>query len=101
MRVRFFVAAAIIAGLAGPGFAQQKTVPRYGEKDKDKTWGEREQEKEAERAYRRSLDSVPEKAPVDPWGIARGTEAPKGDAKSAAKSSPPKPKAKAAETSKQ
>jgi hypothetical protein len=97
MRVRAFIAAAIIAALTGPGWAQQKPIQRYGEKDKDKTWGEMEQEKEAERAYKRSLGTVPDKGPVDPWGNARNVGEPKGDAKSAkadAKAVPPKPKAK-------
>lgn len=97
MRLRAFIAASIIAALAGPGWAQQKPMQRYGEKDKDKTWGEMEREKEAERAYKRSLGNVPEKGPVDPWGNARSVEAPKGDAKAAAKAdaktAPPKPKA--------
>ena len=79
-------------------------VPRYGEKDKEKTYNEKQQEKEAERAYQRSLGSVPEKGPVDPWGNARAVEAPKGDAKSAAKTdaktSPPKPKAKTGDAAK-
>ena len=103
MRVRAFIAASIIAALAGPAWAQQKPMQRYGEKDKDKTWGEMEQEKEAERAYKRSLGNVPEKGPVDPWGNARNVGEPKGDAKSAkadAKAVPPKPKAKAGETAK-
>jgi hypothetical protein len=100
MRVRAFIAGAIIAALAGPAWAQQKPMQRYGEKDKDKTWGEMEQEKETEQAYKRSLGSVPEKAPVDPWGNARNVGEPKADAKAAAKSAakadakaaPPKPK---------
>jgi hypothetical protein len=96
MRVRTFIAAAIIAALAGPGWAQQKPMQRYGEKDKDKTWGEREADKEAERAYKRSLDSVPEKGPVDPWGNARNVGEPKVDAKAA----PAKPKTKTGETAK-
>jgi hypothetical protein len=100
MRVRTFIAAATIAALAGPGWAQEKPIPRYGEKDKEKTWGEREQEKETERAYKRSLDRVPEKGPVDPWSNARSVEAPKADAKSAAKAAPPKPKIKTGETAK-
>ncbi|MEA2818052.1 MAG: hypothetical protein QOJ86_56 [Bradyrhizobium sp.] len=95
MRVRAFIAAAIIAALAGPGWAQQKPMQRYGEKDKDKTPNELQLERDAERAYQRSLGSVPEKGPVDPWGIARSVEAPKGEAKAAAKTAQPKPKAKA------
>jgi hypothetical protein len=96
MRVRTFIAAAIIAALAGPGWAQQKPMQRYGEKDKDKTWGEREYDKEAERAYKRSLDSVPEKGPVDPWSNARSV----GEPKAAAKAAPAKPKIKTGETAK-
>jgi hypothetical protein len=100
MRVRVFIAAAIIAALAGPGWAQ-KPMQRYGEKDKDKTPNELQQERDAERAYQRSLGSVPEKGPVDPWGNARSVEAPKGDksaAKADAKAAPPKPKTKTGST---
>jgi hypothetical protein len=100
MRVRAFIAAAIIAALTGPGWAQQKPMQRYGEKDKDKTWNEREQEKEAERAYKRSLDAVPEKGPVDPWGNARSAEAPKPAAKADAKAVPAKGKAKTGDAAK-
>jgi hypothetical protein len=99
MRVRAIVAAAIIATLAGPAWAQQ-AVPRYGEKDKDKTWGQMEQEKETERAYKRSLGNVPEKGPVDPWGNTRNVGEPKAAAKADAKAAPPKPKIKTGETAK-
>jgi hypothetical protein len=94
MRVRAFIAAAVIAMLAGPAWAQQKPIPRYGEKDKDKTWTEIQQEKEAERAYQRSLGSVPDKGPVDPWGNARNAGEPKAAAKADAKAAPAKPKIK-------
>jgi hypothetical protein len=94
MRVRAFIAAAIIAALTGPAWAQQKPMQRYGEKDKDKTWGEMEQEKEAERAYKRSLGTVPDKGPVDPWGNARNVGEPKAASKVDAKAVPPKPKTK-------
>jgi hypothetical protein len=89
-------AAAIIMLLAGPVYAQG-AVPRYGEKDKEKTPNEIQQERDAQRAYQRSLGSVPDKGPVDPWGNARSVEAPKGDAKSAAKTAPAKGKAKTGE----
>jgi hypothetical protein len=96
-------AASMIMVLAGPVYAQG-AVQRYGEKDKDKTWGEMEREKEAERAYKRSLGNVPDKGPVDPWGNARSVEAPKTDPKSAAKTDAkavaPKPKAKTGEAAK-
>ncbi len=102
MRLRVFGAAAIIASLAGPAYAQEKRIPQYGDVAKTKTWGEMEQDKETERAYKRSLGNVPEKGPVDPWGNARSAETPKADAKSAAKAdaktAPSKPKAKTGET---
>jgi hypothetical protein len=95
MRVRAFIAAAIIAALTGPALAQQAPIQRYGEKDKEKSFNEKEQEKEAERAYKRSLGNVPEKGPVDPWGNARSAEAPKAPAKAAVK-----PKAKTGDPAK-
>jgi hypothetical protein len=90
-------AAAIFALLAGPVLAQQQApVPRYGEKDKEKTYNEKQLERDAERAYQRSLGSVPEKGPVDPWGNARSVGEPKAavktDTKAAAKTAPPKTK---------
>jgi hypothetical protein len=90
------MAAAIIAALTGPALAQQAAVPRYGEVDKEKSFNEKERDKEAERAYQRSLGNVPEKGPVDPWGNARSAEAPKPAAKAAA----PKPKTKTGEAAK-
>jgi hypothetical protein len=87
MRVKAFIAAAVVAALAGPALAQQQApIQRYGEKDKEKSDNEKQLDKDAERAYKRSLDAVPEKAPVDPWGIARGADTPKAAAKPAAKS---------------
>jgi hypothetical protein len=91
-------AAAIITLMAGPVYAQG-AVQRYGEKDKEKTPNELQLERDAQRAYQRSLGSVPEKGPVDPWGNARSVEAPKGDAKSAAKAAP-KPKTKTGDVAK-
>jgi hypothetical protein len=104
MDMKVLGAAAIIALLAGPVYAQQAPVQRYGEKDKEKTWNEREQEKEAERAYKRSLSNLPDKGPVDPWGNARNVGEPKGDTKAAAKTdaktAPAKPKAKTGDAAK-
>jgi hypothetical protein len=99
MRRKVLGAAAIIALLAGPVLAQQAPMQRYGEKDKEKSPNEIQLERDAERAYQRSLGSVPEKGPVDPWGNARSVEAPKGDAK-AAKTASPKPKTKTGEAAK-
>ena len=92
MRRKILGAAAIIALLAGPAVAQDKPIPRYGDLGKAKTWGEMEQEKETEKAYKRSLGNVPDKGPVDPWGNTRNVGEPKGDAKAAAKTAPAKTK---------
>lgn len=83
----------VVASLAGPAWAQS-AVPRYGEADKDKTPSEIAAEKDAERAYRRSLGNIPEQKSTDPWGTVRSDSAPP---KAAAKAPPAKPKAKSAE----
>jgi hypothetical protein len=88
-------AAAIIMLLAGPALAQQAPMQRYGEKDKEKSPNELQLERDAQRAYQRSLGSVPDKGPVDPWGNARSVEAPKGGVKGETKRVTAKPKAKA------
>ena len=95
MTARIFLAAGVIAMMAGPALAQQAPVQGYGEKDKDKTLVEQQAEKDAERAYKRSLGNVPDKAPVDPWGSARSADAPKPVAKGEARHVTAKPKAKA------
>ncbi|WP_454627905.1 hypothetical protein [Bradyrhizobium cenepequi] len=74
--MRVFVAAMMIALMAGPAFAQD-AVPRYGDVDKDKTPQQKEEERNAERAYKRSLRNIPDKAgPSDPWGAVRSDNAP-------------------------
>ncbi len=78
-----------------PASAQTQSVPRYGETDKEKTPSEKAAEKEAQKAYERSLGNIPEQKSNDPWGIARGdSAAPKTAAKAAPKTASPKPKAK-------
>jgi hypothetical protein len=88
-----------IALLAGPAYAQN--VPRYGETDKDKSPQQKEADKEAERAYQRSLGNIPEQKSTDPWGVVRSDNAPKPAAKTAAKALPAKPKAKPDSAAKQ
>ena len=85
-------AVAVMALLAGPASAQGGPA-RYGEPDKVKSPAEKAAEKDAERAYQRSLSNVPEQKASDPWGIARGDSAAKAD-----KVAPSKPKAKSADT---
>ena len=81
--MRVFCAAAIIALLAGPAYAQSQSVPKYGDTDKQKSPQEIEAEREAERAYKRSLGNIPDRGPSDPWGNVRGDSAPKPVAKAA------------------
>jgi len=90
---RILGAIVVIAALAGPAWAQG-SVPQYGETDKPKTPAEIAAEKEAEKAYRRSLGNIPEQQKTDPWGTVRSDSAPP---KAAAKARPAKPKAKSAE----
>jgi hypothetical protein len=88
-------ATVVIASLAGPALGQQGRPPAYGEEDKAKTPSQIAAEKDAERAYKRSLGNIPEQQKSsDPWGTMRGndTAPPKAAAKAA-----PKPKAKSAE----
>jgi hypothetical protein len=86
--MRVLAAAVMMVLLAGPTFAQDDHVQRYGEEDKDKTPEQIRGEKDAERAYKRSLGNIPNQGPTDPWGTVRSGDAPKAAAK------PVKPKTK-------
>ena len=86
--MRVICAAAMIAMLAGPAYAQ-KRLPAYGEEEKDKTAVEKEVDKAAQRAYERSLGNIPEKGQTDPWGQMRNIDAPKATAKIPAVKKPP------------
>src|SRR6266404_3440636 len=82
IRMKIFAAAAVLALLAGPAYAQSQSVPRYGDTDKKKSPQEIEAEREAERAYKRSLGNIPDQGPTtDPWGNVRSDSAPKAAAK--------------------
>lgn len=89
MRVfRAAVMATFLASLIAPVLAQDH-VQQYGEADKDKGYGEIQDDKAAAQAYKRSLNNIPDQAaPTDPWGGARNANAaPSGSAgKTAAKS---------------
>jgi len=84
--MRVVLAAAIVASLAVPAFAQQSHVPQYGETEKDKTASQKAADKAAADAYKRSLSAIPDKGPGDPWGTVRSTDAPKPTATKTAKS---------------
>jgi hypothetical protein len=87
--MRVICAAAMIAMLTGPVYAQEKRLPAYGEEAKDKTAVEKETDKAAQRAYERSLGNIPEKGPTDPWGQVRNIDGPKTTAKTPAVKKPP------------
>jgi hypothetical protein len=99
--MRVLGAAAVIALLAGPAFAQSQSVPRYGDINKSKSPQEIEQEHEADKAYEKSLGNIPDKGPTDPWGNVRSDSPPKAPTKTtAAKAVATKPApAKPAKTS--
>jgi hypothetical protein len=92
--MRVLCAAAMIALLAGPAYAQQKSVPKYGDAPTEKTPSEIEQDRANDRAYKRSLGNIPDQGPTDPWGNARSVDAPKA----AAKPAPAKPRTKTGAT---
>jgi hypothetical protein len=75
--MRAILAAAMITLLATTAFAQDNHVPRYGEADKEKSQSEIQAEKDAQRAYQRSLGNIPDKGPTDPWGAVRSGDGPK------------------------
>lgn len=75
--------------LTVPASAEDNHIQRYGEKDKEKSATEKAAEREAEKAYQRSLGNIPAQKSTDPWGIVRSDDAPK-----AAKAAPAKPKVK-------
>ena len=81
--MRVVLAAAMIALLAGPAYAQSQPVQKYGETANPKSPQEIAAEKEAEKAYQRSLGNIPDKGPSDPWGSVRSESAPKPLAKAA------------------
>jgi hypothetical protein len=79
-----FAAAMILMGVA-PAFAQNK-APTMEQMMDGKTPDQIEKEQAADKAYKESLKKIPDaKTPSDPWGTARGADAPKTAAKTASK----------------
>jgi hypothetical protein len=91
--MRILSAAAVIALLTGPAYAQMQTpninlIPEIG----SKTPEEKEQEAVRDKAYRESLKKIPDaKTSSDPWGNVRSVDTPKTSA-------PAKPRAKTGST---
>jgi len=92
MKMKIAGLLAVVALLAGPASAQmpEPHVKGPGEPEPDKTRSQIEAEKEAERAYRRSLGNIQEQKAADPWGTVRSENAPP---KAGAKPAAAKPKA--------
>jgi hypothetical protein len=76
--VRALGAAALLALLGGPAFAQLGgKAPPGPPAAAGKSQQEIESERAADQAYKNSLKNIPDKPPADPWGNARSTDAPK------------------------
>ena len=81
--------AAAIMLLSSPAFAQVPQLNLLQDNRPAKTQEERDAESATDKAYKDSLKKIPDaKAPSDPWGTVRSTDAP------AAKSASSKAKAK-------
>jgi hypothetical protein len=90
--MRVFRLAAVVTLLASPAFAQVPPVNLLQDNKSPKSQEEKDAEKAREKAYQESLKKIPDvKAPSDPWGNVRTSDAPKAPAKSAS-SAKPKPK---------
>jgi hypothetical protein len=86
MKVVF--AAAAIAMLAGPVYAQSKAPTTLEQMMGSKTPDQIEREQATDKAYKESLKKIPDaKTPADPWGGARSADTP-------AAKTPAKPKTK-------
>ena len=75
--MRVILALIMMVSIAAPAFAEDNHVPRYGEEDKEKSATQKQADKDAQEAYKRSLGNIPDKGTTDPWGAARSTKAPK------------------------
>ena len=89
MRVFSTAAAVLVLALAQPAFAQQPRLPAYGETEKEKSTLERQDERDRQKAYDRSLKYIPDKGPTDPWGSVRSNDAPKTPAAKPKKTATP------------
>lgn len=90
--MRILGAAAVIALLTGPAYAQMTPNINLMPELQSKTPEEKEQEAEQQRAYKESLKKIPDaKTSSDPWGNVRAADAPKTPA-------PAKPRTKTGST---
>jgi hypothetical protein len=92
--MKIFRAAALIALLTGPAYAQQMPDINIIPEARSKTPEEIEQDKVREKAYKESLRKIPDaKVNSDPWGSVRSTDTPKTE-----KSTQTKPRTKTGST---
>jgi hypothetical protein len=89
MRMKVACTAVLAFLIAAPAYAQDP-IPRYGEKDKEKSPQEMQDEREVQKAYKRSLNNIPDRGPTDPWGSVRSDSPPKASTKAATKATPAK-----------
>jgi hypothetical protein len=82
--MRVFRLAAAILLLASPAFAQVPPLNLLQDNKPSKTQEEKDAEAARDKAYKESLKKIPDaKAPADPWGNVRSSDAPKTSANSA------------------
>lgn len=80
-RMRILSAAAVVALLTVPAYAQTPNINLIPEM-RSKTPEEREQDRLTDKAYRESLRKIPNaRKAADPWGMVRETEPAKAPAK--------------------
>jgi hypothetical protein len=78
--MRVVRAAAMIALLAGPAYAQAPNINLMPEIT-SKSPEEKEAEEARDKAYKESLKKIPDaKSSSDPWGVVRGNDTPKSAA---------------------
>ena len=85
--MKVFRVAAVIVLLASPAFAQQTpSLNLLMDNKPAKSQDEKDAEAARDKAYQDSLKKIPDaKAPADPWGTVRSTDAPKTVTKTSAK----------------
>jgi hypothetical protein len=82
--MRAFRLATVVMLLASPAFAQIPNLNLLQDNKPAKSQEEKDAEAARDKAYQDSLKKIPDaKAPADPWGNVRSTDAPKAAASSA------------------
>lgn len=87
--MRIFRMAVVIALLTSPAYAQMPAMNLLMDHSTPKTQEEKDADAAREKAYKDSLKKIPDaKAPTDPWGDARSTDAAKTASKATASAKP-------------